>query len=44
LLLIPVGCWMAYMVYRVRAGILPEFKPRVVGLMMDFIDNDFPFR
>ena len=43
LLLIPVGCWMAYLVYRVQI-FYQEFKPRVVGLLMDYIDNDVNFR
>ena len=43
LLLIPVGCWVAYLAYRVRV-FFQEFKPRVVGLLMDFIDNDVNFR
>ncbi len=43
LLLIPVGCWVAYMAYRIRV-FYEEFKPRVVGLLMDFIDNDVNFR
>lgn len=42
LLLIPVGCWAAYIIYRVRV-FFQEFKPRVVGLLMDFIDNDVNF-
>ncbi len=39
LLLIPVGCWTAYVLYRVRV-FYQEFKPRIVGLLMDFMDND----
>jgi Protein of unknown function (DUF3137) len=39
LLLIPVGCWVAYLVFRVQVY-YAEFKPRIVGLILDFIDND----
>ncbi len=42
LLFIPIGCWIAYLLYRVRVFFM-EFKPRVVGLLMDFIDNDVNF-
>ena len=42
LLLIPIGCWAAYVVYRIRV-FFQEFKPRIVGLLMDFIDNDVNF-
>jgi hypothetical protein len=43
LLLIPVGCWIAYLYFRIQV-FLQEFKPRVVGLILDFIDNDVNFR
>ena len=39
LLLIPVGFWVSYLAYRVRQYYL-EFKPRIVQLLLDFIDND----
>lgn len=42
LLLIPVGCWMAYLVFRVQV-FFKEFKPRVIELLLDFIDNDVNF-
>ncbi len=42
LLLVPVGLWMAYLVFRVQVY-YQEFKPRVVGLVLDFIDNDVNF-
>ena len=42
LLLVPVGLWVAYLVFRVQVY-YQEFKPRVVGLVLDFIDNDVNF-
>lgn len=39
LLLLLVGCWVAYLVFRVQ-GFYREFKPRIVRLLLDFIDND----
>ncbi|MBK8556144.1 MAG: hypothetical protein IPL65_10440 [Lewinellaceae bacterium] len=42
LLIIPVGIWIAYLLFRVRVY-YQEFKPRVVGLLLDFIDNDINF-
>ncbi len=42
LLLIPVALWISYLVFRVRV-FFQEFKPRVVGLLLDFIDNDVNF-
>jgi hypothetical protein len=42
-LLIPVGCWMAYLAFRVQV-FFREFKPRVVELLLDFIDNDVNFK
>ncbi|MBP6828748.1 MAG: hypothetical protein KA165_19425, partial [Saprospiraceae bacterium] len=36
LLLIPVALWISYLVFRVRV-FFQEFKPRVVGLLLDFI-------
>lgn len=38
-LLIPVGVWMSYLAFRVQV-FFKEFKPRVVTLLLDFIDND----
>lgn len=38
LLFVPVGLWIAYLVFRVQVY-YQEFKPRIVGLLMDFIDN-----
>lgn len=43
LLLIPVGVWVAYLYFKVQV-FLKEFKPRIVGLILDFIDNDVNFR
>lgn len=42
ILLIPVGLWIAYLVFRVQV-FYQEFKPRVVGLVLDFIDNDINY-
>ncbi|MCA0235222.1 MAG: DUF3137 domain-containing protein [Bacteroidetes bacterium] len=42
LLLIPVGCWIAYLVFRIQV-FFKEFKPRIVELLLDFIDNDVNF-
>ena len=42
MLLIPVGCWIAYLVFRVQV-FFKEFKPRIVELLLDFIDNDVNF-
>jgi hypothetical protein len=42
LLLIPVGLWITYLGFRVQVY-YQEFKPRVVGLVLDFIDNDINF-
>lgn len=39
LLLIPVGLGIAYLAFRIRV-FFAEFKPRVVGALLDFIDND----
>lgn len=39
LLLLLVGCWVAYLVFRVQV-FYREFKPRIVSLLLDFIDND----
>ncbi|MEZ4919020.1 MAG: DUF3137 domain-containing protein [Saprospiraceae bacterium] len=41
-LAIPVGIWLAYLGFRIRV-FFQEFKPRVVGLILDFIDNDINF-
>ena len=37
-----VGCWVAYLVFRIQV-FFKEFKPRVVTLLLDFIDNDVNF-
>ncbi len=37
-----VGCWIAYLVFRVQV-FFKEFKPRIVELLLDFIDNDVNF-
>lgn len=42
LLLIPIGLWIAYLGFRVQVY-YQEFKPRIVGLVLDFIDNDINF-
>lgn len=42
LLLIPAGLWMSYIAFRVQVY-YQEFKPRVVGLVLDFIDNDINY-
>ncbi len=42
LLLIPTGSWIAYLAFRVRV-FFQEFKPRIVELLLDFIDNDVNF-
>ncbi|MEQ1747317.1 MAG: DUF3137 domain-containing protein, partial [Saprospiraceae bacterium] len=39
LLMVPVGLWIAYLAFRVQVY-YREFKPRVVGLVLDFMDND----
>jgi len=41
-LLIPLGLWMAYIAFRIQVY-FQEFKPRVVGLVLDFIDNDINY-
>lgn len=41
-LLIPLGLWMAYIAFRIQVY-YQEFKPRVVGLVLDFIDNDINY-
>lgn len=38
-LFIPVGLWIAYLMFRVQV-FYKEFKPRIVALLLDFIDND----
>ncbi|MBL7808458.1 MAG: DUF3137 domain-containing protein [Saprospiraceae bacterium] len=42
-LLIPVGLWMTYLSFRVQV-FYKEFKPRLVTLLLDFIDNDVNFK
>ncbi len=41
-LFIPVGLWLAYLLFRVKVY-YDEFKPRIVGLVLDFIDNNINF-
>lgn len=42
LLILVAGVWVAQLVFRVQTFLL-EFKPRVIGLILDFIDNDINF-
>ena len=42
ILLIPVGLWISYLAFRVQV-FFQEYKPRVVGLILDFIDNDINY-
>jgi hypothetical protein len=42
-LFIPVGLWMAYLAFKVQV-FYKEFKPRVVMLLLDYIDNDVNFK
>lgn len=42
LLMIPVALWISYLIFRVQV-FYQEFKPRIVGLILDFIDNDVNF-
>lgn len=42
LLFIPVGLWIAYLIFRIQVY-FREFKPRIVGLILDFIDNDLNY-
>jgi len=42
-LFIPVALWIAYLVFRVQVY-FQEFKPRIVGLILDFIDNDLNYK
>jgi len=39
LLMIPIGLGIAFLVFRIQV-FFQEFKPRIVGLVLDFIDND----
>ncbi|MBP6810252.1 MAG: DUF3137 domain-containing protein [Saprospiraceae bacterium] len=41
-LFIPVGLWITYLGFRVQV-FFKEFKPRIVSLLLDFIDNDVNF-
>ncbi|MBC7776841.1 MAG: hypothetical protein H7246_15520, partial [Phycisphaerae bacterium] len=41
-LLIPVGLWITYLVFKIQV-FFKEFKPRIVALLLDFIDNDVNF-
>jgi hypothetical protein len=38
-LLVPVGLWISFLGFRVQVY-YQEFKPRIVQLILDFIDND----
>jgi hypothetical protein len=42
LLLMPLVGWISYLLFRVQV-FYKEFKPRIVGLILDFIDNDVNF-
>lgn len=42
LLLIPVGLWISHIIFRIQVY-YQEYKPRVIGLILDFIDNDINF-
>lgn len=42
-LFIPVAIWIAYLAFRVQVY-FQEFKPRIVGLILDFIDNDLNYK
>ncbi|MBX2892409.1 MAG: DUF3137 domain-containing protein [Saprospiraceae bacterium] len=42
LLFIPVALWISYLIFRVQV-FYREFKPRIVELILDFIDNDVNF-
>ena len=42
LFLIPVGLLMVYLAFRIRV-FYQDFKPRIVWLLLDFIDNDVNF-
>jgi hypothetical protein len=42
LLLLLVGCWMVYLGFKIQV-FFKEFKPRVVTLLLDFIDNNVNF-
>lgn len=42
LLMIPVAVWISYLLWRVQV-FYKEFKPRIVELILDFIDNDVNF-
>jgi Protein of unknown function (DUF3137) len=42
LLLIPIGLGIAYIVFQAQTY-LREYKPRIIALVLDFIDNDVNF-
>ncbi|MBK7936212.1 MAG: DUF3137 domain-containing protein [Lewinellaceae bacterium] len=42
LFLIPMAMWVSYLAFRIRV-FFKEFKPRIIGLLLDFIDNDVNF-
>lgn len=41
-MLIPIGCYIFYLMYRVRKFV-QQFKPNVVKLILDFIDDDINY-
>lgn len=41
-LLIPVGLWIAYLVFKIQTY-FKAFKPRIVALLLDFVDNHINF-
>lgn len=43
ILFIPVALWSAYLIFRIQVY-FEEFKPRIVGLILDFIDNDLNYK
>lgn len=42
ILMIPIGAYIAYLMYRIRSFIL-TFKPNVVNLILDFIDDSLNY-
>ena len=42
ILMIPVGLWISYLAFRVQVY-FREFKPRIIGLLLDFIGNDLNY-
>lgn len=39
---LPIGFWISRLVFHVRV-FFQEYKPRIVGLILDFLDNDVNF-